>query len=92
MINNFTRSTSGTVMPFDPDDESNVLVPSPSRINEILENERLDSMERTKMAFSNKFGSAFKVLPEAREKLMAETKGPSNELDEADGKVTLVRD
>ena len=79
-------------MPFDPDDESNVLVPSPSRINEILENERLDRMERTKMAFSNKFGSAFKVLPEAREKLMAETRGPSSGLGETDGEVTLVPD
>ena len=63
-------------MPCDSDDESNVLVPSSNseseRINEILENERLD---RTKIALSNKFGSAFKVLPEAREKAMAETKG-----------------
>lgn len=77
-------------MPCDPDDESNVLVPSPisesERINEILENERLD---RPKIA-ANRFGSAFKVLPEAREKAMAETIGQTSGTSGTDTKVYLV--
>ena len=64
------KSTSDTVMPFDSYDEGNVLVPSPDKgseqTNKILENEKL--AETTKLHFTNKFGSTFKVLPESRDK------------------------
>ena len=62
-------------MSCDPDDDSNVLVSKTNeeseKIKEILENGKL---ERTKMVMANKFGSTFKVLPEARAKV-ASTSG-----------------
>jgi hypothetical protein len=75
-------------MPCDPDDESNVLVPSPNKeseqTNENLENEK---RERTKMILANKFGSTFKVLPEVRDKATSGAGGESSGTSGAEGKV-----
>jgi hypothetical protein len=76
-------------MPFDSDDESNVLVPSPNKGSEqkskTLESEKLTA--GTKTLFSNKFGSTFKVLPEARDRSAPGTGGESRGLSGVAGKV-----
>ena len=66
-------------MPLDPDDESNVLVPSPNKASEQT-NKNLENEEskRTKMLLANKFGSTFKVLPDARDKPTSGTRGESS--------------
>ena len=66
-------------MPLDPDDESNVLVPSPNKASEQT-NKNLENEEskRTKMLLANKFGSTFKVLPDARDKRTSGTRGESS--------------
>lgn len=60
------KPPSETVMCCYPDDETNVIVLSPSKEGEQIENSEKEKSERTKKLLSNKFGSTFKVLPEAR--------------------------
>ena len=76
-------------MPFDCDEEGNVLVRNPNKdseqTNKILENEKLAGT--TKLHFTNKFGSTFKVLPEARDNSAPVTGGESSGISGAAGKV-----
>lgn len=84
-----SRSTSETDMPCDPEDETNVLVPSLNENSEeTRENSESEKLERTQMLLGNKFGSMFKVLTEARDNATSETGGETSVTDGAGTKVT----
>lgn len=74
------KKTSSDTMPCDPDDESNILVPSPNKTSTATCEQDSGSSERTRMVLVNKFGSAFEVLPRISDR----TTGPERPKAEAE--------